>query len=111
MASTTTQAIGGPAIGGPATGGSATGAAHPPPAAAKAARRAGEEFEAMFIGRMIAHMFEGVGDDPLMGGGQAGQLYRSMLREEFGRTIARAGGIGIADAVTRELIEAQEGRS
>jgi peptidoglycan hydrolase FlgJ len=85
------------------------GAARSPSAAGQSAREAGEEFEAMFIGQMIAHMFKGVGNDPLMGGGQAGELYRSMLQDEYGRTIARSGGIGIAESVTRELIKAQEG--
>lgn len=87
----------------------AIAAARRPSPAEQAARQTGEEFEAMFIGQMVAHMFKEVGDDPLMGGGQAGQLYRSMLQDEYGKTIASAGGIGIADAVARELINAQEG--
>lgn len=86
----------------------AIAAAGRPSPAQQAARRTGEEFEAMFIGQMLAHMFEGIGEDPLTGGGQAGQLYRSMLHDEYARTIARSGGIGIADAVARELINAQE---
>lgn len=77
--------------------------------AERAARRTGEEFEAMFISQMVSHMFKGVGDDPLMGGGQAGQLYRSMLQDEYGKTVAHSGRIGIADAVAREVLRAQEG--
>ena len=41
------------------------------------ARKAGQEFESMFLGQMLSHMF--------------------------------AGGIGIADAVTREILKVQEG--
>ena len=73
-----------------------------------AARKAGQEFEAMFLGQMIAHLFDGVGDDKLFGGGEAGKLYRSMMQEEYGKTTARAGGIGIADAVAREVLKLQE---
>lgn len=75
---------------------------------ADAARKAGQEFEEVFLGQMIAHMFDGVGDDKLFGGGEAGKLYRSMMQDEYGKTIARSGGIGIADAVTRQVLKLQE---
>lgn len=72
-----------------------------------AARKAGEEFEAVFLSQMIAHMFAGVGDDPIFGGGEAGRMYRSMMHDEYGKAIARAGGIGVADAVMREVLKLQ----
>jgi Rod binding domain-containing protein len=31
-----------------------------------------------------------------------------MLRDEYGRLIARSGGVGVADAVMRQLLRAQE---
>ena len=73
-----------------------------------AARKVGQEFEAVFLSQMIAHMFEGVGDDKLFGGGETGKLFRSMMQDEYGKTIARSGGIGIADSVTREVLKLQE---
>ena len=81
------------------------------PGAAKdaaAARKVGQEFEAVFLSQMIAHMFEGVGDDKLFGGGETGKLFRSMMQDEYGKTIARSGGIGIAESVTREVLKLQE---
>ena len=72
-----------------------------------AARKAGEEFEALFLSQMIAHMFAGVGDDPIFGGGEAGRMYRSMMHDEYGKAIAKAGGIGIADSVIREVLKLQ----
>jgi Rod binding domain-containing protein len=71
-------------------------------------RRAAEEFEAVFLGQMLAPMFEEIGNDPLFGGGPGEQIYRAMLVEEYGRAIAKAGGLGIADAVQQELLSLQE---
>jgi Rod binding domain-containing protein len=31
-----------------------------------------------------------------------------MLRDEYAKVVSRAGGIGLADAVTRELLRARE---
>ena len=60
-----------------------------------AIREAGEQFEAVFLGQMLAHMFAGVGDDPLLGGGATGRVYRSLMHEEYGKVVARSGGLGI----------------
>jgi peptidoglycan hydrolase FlgJ len=77
----------------------------------KAVRHAAEEFEAVFISQMLAPMFETVNTDELFGGGPGADIYRSMMVEEYGKTIARAGGLGIADAVQRELLALQEPKS
>ena len=73
-----------------------------------AARAAAEEFESVFLAQMFAPMFETVETDPLFGGGPGEQMYRSLLVEEYGKAIARAGGVGIADAVEREILKLQE---
>ncbi len=70
--------------------------------------RAAEEFEAVFISQMLAPMFEGLETDELFGGGPGEDIYRSILVEEYGKAIARSGGIGIADAVQREILKLQE---
>ena len=72
------------------------------------ARRAAESFESFFMSHFVSSMFEGIGDDPMFGGGQGESMYRSMMAEEFGRIAARAGGIGVADAVYREMLKMQE---
>lgn len=71
-------------------------------------RRAAEEFEAVFIAQMMAPMFEGLETDEMFGGGPGEDLYRSILVEEYGKSIARAGGIGLSDAIQREIIRLQE---
>ena len=47
----------------------------------------------------------------MFGGGQAGDMYRSMLNEEYGRAIAKSGGIGVADQVMQQILKMQEGSS
>ena len=77
----------------------------------QAARRAAEDFEAVFLSQMLAPMFAGIKTDALFGGGPAEDIYRSLLVEEYGKAISRAGGIGIADQVQREILALQEASS
>jgi Rod binding domain-containing protein len=63
------------------------------------ARASAVEFEAVFLNSMFAQMFTGIdGDGPFGGGGSAG-VWRSFLTDEYSRSFAKAGGIGIADHV------------
>ncbi len=84
--------------------------ATPPQAAVsiQQAKRAAEEFEALFISEMLAPVFESVDTGGLFGGGQGEKIYRSMMVQEYGKAIAKAGGIGIADSVQREILKMQE---
>ncbi len=78
------------------------------PMASDEVRRAAEEFEAVFLSQMLAPMFEGLETDELFGGGAGEDIYRSILVEEYGKSIARAGGIGLSDAIQREILRLQE---
>jgi Rod binding domain-containing protein len=71
-------------------------------------RRAAEEFEAVFLSEMLAPMFEALDTDGLGGGGTGEQIFRPMLVERYAESIARAGGVGIADSIVRELMRLQE---
>jgi len=73
-----------------------------------AVRRAAEEFESVFLAQMMAPMFDGLGEDGLFGGGPSTKIYRSMMVQEYGKAIARSGGVGVADAVEREMLKLQE---
>jgi Rod binding domain-containing protein len=72
------------------------------------ARRVGEEFEAMFLSKMLAPMFAGLRSDGPFGGGHGETMFRSLMIDEYGKRIAKAGGVGIADAVAREMLRLQE---
>lgn len=67
-----------------------------------------QEFEGVFLSQMLGQMFEGVSTDGPFGGGQGEQMFRSLMMDEYGKQIAKQGGIGIADSVTRELLKHQE---
>lgn len=74
----------------------------------RSARRVAEEFEALFLSEMLAPAFESLDTDGTFGGGRGEEIYRSMMVQEYGKAIARSGGVGIADAVQREILKMQE---
>jgi Rod binding domain-containing protein len=71
-------------------------------------RRVAEEFEAIFLAEMLSPMFDGLETDGLGGGGLGEQIFRPMLVERYAEAISRAGGVGIADSIVRELVRMQE---
>lgn len=89
---------GGTRPGGPATTGQASPAA---------LRRAAEEFEGVFIAQVLSQLTTGLGGAGLTGGGQD-DPFASMLRDEYAKVVSRSGGLGVADAVLREMLKAQE---
>jgi peptidoglycan hydrolase FlgJ len=72
------------------------------------AKAASQDFEAVFLNSMFQQMFTGIeGDGPFGGNGATG-VWRSFLTDEYAKSFAKAGGIGIADHVYRSLIAQQE---
>ncbi len=70
---------------------------------------AAKDFEAMFISEMLKPMFEGVmKPDPMFGGGKGEEVFKGMMVQEYGKSIAEAGGIGLARHVKAEMIRIQE---
>lgn len=72
------------------------------------ARMAADEFEAIFISEMLKGMSVGIKTDGPFGGGQSEEIYRDLMNEELGKTMTKSGGIGISDAIYREMIKNQE---
>ena len=77
------------------------------PSVAAKARAAAQDFEAVFLNSMFGQMFTHVNEGPF-NGGQAASTWRSFLTDEYARNFAKAGGVGIADSVYKELIALQE---
>ena len=73
-----------------------------------AAKRTAQEFEGVFLSQFLGEMFDGISADGPFGGGQGEMMFRSLMLDEYGKQIAAQGGIGLADAVTRELLKTQE---
>ncbi len=88
----------------------ATKPALPSLASKDAARidKAAEEFEAVFISQFLGAMFEGIKNDGPFGGGPGEGIFRSMMLDQYSKTIAGNGGIGLASAVKREILRMQE---
>ena len=72
------------------------------------AARVGREFEQMFLSQMLSQMFAGIKTNGTFGGGFGEEMFRSLQVDEYARSLTQRGGIGIASAVTRELIRLQE---
>ena len=71
-------------------------------------KKAATEFESMFMGSMLESMSAGMKTDKMFGGGQAEQMYRSLMNQEYGKAIASRNTLGIADAVEKEMLQIQE---
>jgi Rod binding domain-containing protein len=72
------------------------------------AKKTAQEFESVFLSQFLGEMFDGITTDGPFGGGQGEQMFRSLMLDEYGKQIAVQGGIGLASAVTRELLKTQE---
>jgi peptidoglycan hydrolase FlgJ len=70
-------------------------------------RQMAEQFEAMVLSEMLAPMFENLDTDGLGGGGAGERMFRPMLIQEYAGAMSKAGGVGIADSIVRELTRVQ----
>ncbi len=74
------------------------------------AAEAAQDFAANFLSQMMEPMFAGLDTDGPFGGGHAEEVWRSFLLQEYGKVIAKSGGLGIADTVKQEILRAQEAK-
>jgi flagellar protein FlgJ len=72
------------------------------------ARQAAEDFEAVFLNSMFGQMFTGIDGEGPFGGDKATGVWRSFLTEEYSKSFASKGGVGIASDVYRTLMAQQE---
>lgn len=72
------------------------------------ARQQAEEFESVFLHTFVEQMFQGIKTEGPFTGGSSEEIYRSMMSEEYAKSITRAGGIGLADHVYAEILKAQQ---
>ena len=67
-----------------------------------------DEFEALFISQMLENMFNTVPVSEELGGGFGEEMFRSLMVDEYGKILAKTGGIGLSDHVKREMLKTQE---
>lgn len=70
--------------------------------------KAAQDFEALFINEFLGTMFESVPTDGPFGGGPGEAIFRSLMIDQYSKTIAAQGGFGLADTVKRQLLATQE---
>ncbi len=67
-----------------------------------------QEFESQFISVMAQSMFEGIKSDGPFDGGEGEGMFRSLLVDQYGKEMTKAGGIGIANNIYSEILKLQE---
>jgi Rod binding domain-containing protein len=74
------------------------------PQAQARAKSTATDFEAMFLNSMFSEMTAGLKGEGPFGETQGTGVWRSMLTEQYSKSFASAGGVGIATEVYRTLI-------
>lgn len=74
------------------------------------AEKVAQDFEAVFISQMLQPMFKDISAEEPFGGGQGEEIWKSMMVDEIGKQMAKAGGIGLAQSVKQEILRMQESR-
>jgi peptidoglycan hydrolase FlgJ len=72
-------------------------------------KKTADDFETMFLENMMAQVFpQESGEGPIGDNGTGSQVYRGMLVNEYAKTVAKSGGVGISDAIYRQMLQMQE---
>jgi Rod binding domain-containing protein len=66
-----------------------------------------QKFEASFLSIMMQSMTAGMKTPEIGGGGAGEDMFKSFLSEEMAKQVSKAGGIGVADMVQREMLKMQ----
>jgi len=82
-----------------------------PPQAQLKAKGAAQDFESVFLNSMFSQMTSGIKGDGPFGDTPGTGVWRSMLTDEYSKSFAKAGGVGIATDVYRTLILQQAQRA
>jgi peptidoglycan hydrolase FlgJ len=80
------------------------------PQAQAKAKSTATDFEAMFLNSMFSQMTSGLKGEGPYGDTPGTGVWRSMLTEQYSKSFAKAGGIGISNDVYRTLIMQQASR-
>jgi Rod binding domain-containing protein len=60
---------------------------------------------------MFSQMFTGIGEEGPFGSGKATGVWRSFLTDEYAKSFAKAGGIGLGDHIYSQLMALQEAKT
>ena len=72
-----------------------------PAAVAKTAK----EFESVFVSQFLGSMFSGIKTDETFGGGQGEDMFRSLMVDQYAKSITQRGGFGLASAIQAQMMK------
>ena len=78
----------------------------PTPTAAMLAQA--KQLEGVFLNTLTSEMFSSIKTDGMFGGGFGEQTWRGMQSEQIADSIAKSGGVGLADQIVKNLLDAQQ---
>jgi Rod binding domain-containing protein len=78
------------------------------PAAMNRLHKQAEDLEGVFLNTLTKEMFASIKTDGAFGGGFGEETWRSMQSEQLADDIAKSGGVGLAAASTRSLLDLQQ---
>ena len=81
------------------------------PKAQAKAKSTAQDFESVFLNTMFSQMTSGIKGEGPFGDTPGTGVWRSMLTDEYSKSFAKAGGVGISNDVYRTLIMQQADRA
>jgi Rod binding domain-containing protein len=82
-----------------------------PPKMQQKLKSSAQDFEAVFLGQAFSQMTEGLKGDGPFGSTVGTGVWRSMLTDEYAKSFAKTGGIGLSNDVYRTMIMQQAARA
>jgi Rod binding domain-containing protein len=70
-------------------------------------KKTAQEFESQFLSVMLGQMFTATELGAPFGGGAGEDMFKSFMTDAFAKQMAKSGGVGVADAVGREMLKMQ----
>lgn len=69
-------------------------------------RKSARDFESIFVNMMLKSMRESVQKSGLLDGGNAEEIYKGMLDQEYSKLMTETGRLGLAETIERQLSRA-----
>jgi flagellar protein FlgJ len=70
-------------------------------------KKTAQKFESSFLSIMLQQMFEGTDTAAPFGGGPGESMFKSFMTEAMANKMTKAGGVGVAPAIEREMLKLQ----
>jgi Rod binding domain-containing protein len=72
-------------------------------------KKTADDFETMFLENMMSQVFpQDAAEGPVGDNGTGSEVYRGMLVNEYAKSVAKSGGIGVSDTIYRQMLQMQE---